>query len=65
VAGDGGSADVEPVWIVGGEFFEGCSFDDVDPRGDFQFACEGKLGDRHSKGRRRYLIVLGIEHMLE
>ena len=49
VAGYGGGADVEPVWIVGREFFEGCSFDDVDPSGDFQFACERKL-ERRSKG---------------
>jgi len=63
VACYGGGADVEPVWVIRGEFFEGCGFDDVDPRGDFQFACEGKLNWRR-KRNGTYLIVLGIERML-
>lgn len=38
VAGYGCGTDVEPVGIVGGEFFEGCSFDNVNPGGDLEFA---------------------------
>ena len=41
VSGYGGGAGVEPIWIVGGEFFVGGSLDDVDPGGDFEFALEG------------------------
>jgi len=38
VSCDGCGSDVEPIWIVGSEFFEGGSFDDVDPGGNFEFA---------------------------
>jgi hypothetical protein len=43
VAGYGGGADVEPVWVIGSEFFVGGCFHNVHPRGDFEFACYKKL----------------------
>ena len=41
VSGYGGGTDIEPVWIIGSEFFEGGCFDDVDPGWDFKLAYVG------------------------
>ena len=38
VSCDGCGADIEPVWIIGSEFLEGASLDDIDPGRDFDFA---------------------------
>jgi hypothetical protein len=56
---------IEPIWIIGGEFFERGGFDNVNPGGDFDFAYNSvrnvfKLKDVNVT----YQIVSRIEHML-
>lgn len=38
VAGDGGGADVEPVYVLGGELAGGAGLHGIDPTGDGQLA---------------------------
>ena len=37
MTGDGRSTDVEPVWVVWSEFFEGGGFHDINPGRDLEF----------------------------
>jgi len=66
VAGYGRGTDVEPVGVVGGEFFEGCSFDNVNPSGDLEFAFTTILVHELGNGRvgDGYRIVSRIGRML-
>jgi hypothetical protein len=38
VTSNGCGTDVEPVWVVGSEFFEGGGFHDINPGRDLEFA---------------------------
>jgi hypothetical protein len=73
VSSDCSCACVEPVGVIGGEFFERGSFDDIDPGGNFDFTyvklarlfkCTSRSSSSSKGCKLRYLIVSRIEHML-
>ena len=43
MSGDGCGTDVEPIWIVGSEFFVCSGLDDIDPGWNLEFTYKGVL----------------------
>jgi hypothetical protein len=65
VTGNGRSTDVEPVGVVGSEFFEGGGFDDIYPGRDLEFAYTRLVRfQTEYGGKGAYRIVSRIESKL-